>query len=84
MIQTSPIAVELQVPSLFIKPLKKNTYYHNIKKVISLYSEQSSDQETNHLESESFRAIFWRKVLKGEIIELILKFLRLFHLSHQM
>ena len=67
MIQTSPIAVELQLPSLFIKPLKKNSYYHNIKKVISLYSEQSSDQETNHLESKSFRAIFWRKVLKGEI-----------------
>lgn len=65
--KTSPIAVELQLPSLFIKPLKKNSFYRNIKKVISRYSEQPLDQEINLLESDSFRAIFWRRVLKGEI-----------------
>lgn len=67
MIQTSPIAVELQLPSLFIKPLKKNSFYRSVNKILALYSEQSLDQASNHLESESFRAIFWRRVLKGEV-----------------
>ncbi len=67
LIHTSPIAVELQLPSLFIKPLNKNSFYRNIKKVIFLHTEQSLDQEINLLESDSFRAIFWRRVLKGEI-----------------
>ena len=67
LIHTSPIAVELQLPSLFIKPLKKNSFYRNIKKILSKYSEQSLDQEINLLESDSIRAIFWRRVLKEEI-----------------
>lgn len=67
MIQTSPMAVELQLPTLFIKPLKKNSFYRNIKKVLTLFSEQPLDQAPNHLQSESFRSILWRKVLKGEI-----------------
>lgn len=67
LLQTSPIAMEIQLPSFFIKPLKKNSFYHNVKRILSLYSEQSSDKEITQLENESFKSIFWRRVLKGEI-----------------
>ena len=37
--KTSPIAIELQLPSLLIKPLKSRSFYRNFKKTLSLLAE---------------------------------------------
>ena len=34
MLQTSPIAMKLQLPSLFIKPITKHLFYRNLKKAL--------------------------------------------------
>lgn len=66
-IQTSPIAIELQLPALFTKPLKRNIFFRNLKRIILLYSELGVDEESNNLSGESFRDIFWRRILKDEV-----------------
>jgi two-component system, response regulator YesN len=64
MAKTSPIAIELQLPSLLIKPLKSRSFYRNFKKTLSLLAEMPSIEK---IDGESYRDMFWRKVLKGDI-----------------
>ena len=69
MIHTSPLALELQLPALFTKPLKRNVFFRHFKKIISLFSEMGMEEEVNNMSGESFRDLFWRKVLKAEVDE---------------
>ncbi|AZV44797.1 helix-turn-helix transcriptional regulator [Peribacillus asahii] len=65
MTKTSPIAIELGLPSLLIKPLKSRSFYRNFKKAFSLRTEIPIIEET--VEGESYRDMIWRRVLKGDI-----------------
>ncbi|MFB5282419.1 AraC family transcriptional regulator [Peribacillus sp. Hz7] len=65
MTKTSPIALELQLPSLLVKPLKSRAFYRNFGKTISLLTEMPIIEEM--VEGESYRDMFWRRVLKGDI-----------------
>ncbi|MGN1387481.1 MAG: helix-turn-helix transcriptional regulator [Bacillus sp. (in: firmicutes)] len=57
MIKTAPLAVELQLSSFFIKPVKRNTFHRHFKRLAQMpvKTNQSYDAE-----------LFWRKILKGE------------------
>lgn len=63
MLQTSPIAMKLQLPSLFIKPITKHLFYRNLRKALSDSARQSLAIET---EEEPLSELFLQKVLKGE------------------
>ena len=58
MIKTSPLAVELQLSSLFIKPVKRNLFYRNFKKIAQMHPQ---------VEGKAYQDLFWRSVLKGDI-----------------
>ena len=58
MIKTAPLAVELQLSSLFIKPVKHNNFHRKFKKIALMHS-----QADRKLDQD----IFWRRALKGEI-----------------
>jgi two-component system response regulator YesN len=76
-IHTSPLAIELNVQSMFIKPLKKNYFLRNIKKVMNKvktssfsYSEvyeQLQEEGTFNEEDAPFQEAFLRRLLRGEI-----------------
>lgn len=57
MIKTAPLAIELQLSSLFIKPIKRNSFLRTFKKLA-----------LEHLQSDckSNCELFWRGILKGE------------------
>jgi len=57
MIKTAPLAIELQLSSLFIKPIKRNNFLRAFKKLALEYLQ--SDCKSNC-------ELFWRGILKGE------------------
>lgn len=63
-LQTSPIAIELQLPSLFIKPITKHLFYRNIKKALSY-----SSRNKFILEQEDYPIdeLLLQNILKEEI-----------------
>lgn len=65
MIQTAPIAIELQLPSLFIKPISKHLFYRNIKKVLG-----SSNRNMVTFEQEEdypIDELFLQSILREEV-----------------
>jgi two-component system response regulator YesN len=79
-LHTSPLAIELKLPSLFVKPVKKSLFIRNIKRVIEtlsdehvssldygqIYEQIKSEQETNR-EDAPFQEAFLRRLLRGEV-----------------
>ncbi|WP_170110144.1 helix-turn-helix domain-containing protein [Peribacillus acanthi] len=76
-IHTSPIAVELKLQSMFIKPLKRNSFIRTIRKVVkdvncqeSNYSDiykEIEEQKSLHGFNVPFQEAFLRRLLRGEI-----------------
>lgn len=63
MLQTSPIAMKLQLPSLFIKPITKHLFFRNLKKALRDSFNITSSFE---VEDELLSELFLSKILKGE------------------
>lgn len=75
---TSPIAMEMRLPSLFIKPLKKSLFYRTLKRNLKALSkelespvnyqdiyEQVSDQSEQDV--RPFQEAFLRRLLRDEV-----------------
>lgn len=69
LLKTAPIAFSLKLPTLFTKPLRKKEFLRHFKKILSVHSDYDVVDTENNFSGESFRDIFWRRVLKGEIKE---------------
>lgn len=63
-VHTSPLAIELGVSALFTKPIQRKAFFRACKNIASVIDDKV---ESTHLPDESFREIFWRKVLKAEV-----------------
>lgn len=63
MLQTSPIAMKLQLPSLFIKPITKHLFYRNLKKALC---DSFNSTLSFEVEDEPLSELFLSKILKGE------------------
>lgn len=63
-VHTSPLAIELGVSALFTKPIQRKAFFRACRNIPSIIGDKA---ESNHLSDESFREIFWRKVLKAEV-----------------
>lgn len=67
MLQTSPIAIKLQLPSLFTKPITKHLFYRNLRKALN----RSTKNLAFEIKEESLSELFLQKALKGEQVSII-------------
>ena len=67
MIQTSPIAMKLQLPSLFTKPITKHLFYRNVRKALSDSTRQSLACK---MKEEPLSELFLQNALKGEEVSI--------------
>ena len=68
MLQTSPIAMKLQLSSLFTKPITKHLFYRNLRKALSDSTRQGL---TFEMKEEPLPELFLQNALKGEEVSII-------------
>ena len=68
MLQTSPIAMKLQLSSLFTKPITKHLFYRNLRKALSDSTRQGL---TFEMKEEPLPELFLQNALKGEQVSII-------------
>ncbi|CAM3983703.1 helix-turn-helix domain-containing protein [Mesobacillus zeae] len=65
MLHTAPIAMQLNASYLFVKPLKKNCFVRNVKRVLAYEKNVASGTEDSLV---PLQEVFLRSVLRGEVI----------------
>ncbi|MBO0999941.1 AraC family transcriptional regulator [Bacillus sp. SD075] len=74
MLQTAPIVIELQLPSLFIKPISKHLFYRNIKKVLdSSNRNMVTFEQENSADEQFLQSILREEVALEQMKTLLIK-----------
>lgn len=68
MLHTVPLAMQLQLQFLFIKPIKKNFFIRSIKRALTFNEPENNVNEfPDGLHKESMHEVFLRRLLRGDI-----------------
>jgi two-component system, response regulator YesN len=75
LLHTAPLTIQLELPYFFVKPIRKNLFIRNIKRVmlheqnktIHNLSKQTLTQYKDVEEHEALQELFFRRLLRGDV-----------------